>query len=390
MEIGRPKLHVCYAVIALSWASVYFYTSTLATYAASQGASGSMIGAIMGGFGLTLMLGRAPAGMLSDYLGSSRGIIIAGMLAAVISPLGMLLFPTPTWLLCFRALSGLTAAIWPVLSVTVVSYFPPDRAPEVISKCSLANAAGNTVGMLTGGFLVAAFAQRGAFIGAACLGLIALLLSLRMPERRGAPHTRVTLGDMLHVAGHARLLFLSGLVTLFQIVITGTAMSFTSILAKGMGASAGELGMLSTLSMVGMLLSSMASEPWKRWLGGVRNATACAFLLLGITTALMGFCGNLLLLDALQLLQGFGGYLVMVILMGDSLLPYGMELRGAASGIFQSIFGAGICLGPVLSGILYDLMPIPALYLVLSGLAFAAGMAVLLWYKRVDTIWRQA
>ena len=386
---NNRKLLICYIVIGLSWASTFLYTPTLSTYAASLGATGSIIGAISGGFGLTQMLCRAPAGMLSDYLGRSHSIIIAGMIAAFLAPVGMLVFPTPEGLLVFRLLSGLNAAVWPVLSTAVVSFYAREQTSLIVSRCNLVNALGNIFGMLLGGWLAGTFSQSAAFLGASLLGLASLILSLWIPEAYRGSQIKLSFRAMLQVARDKRLLFLALTVMVFQIVITGTAMTFTPVLGQSLGASAGELGVLTMLSMLGMLLASMVSIRYTRLLGGVRKAVGVSLFALAAATAAIGLCGNLYLLYVLQLLQGFEGYLVMIVLMGDSLLPYDNTRRGAASGVFQSIFAVGMFAGPILSGSFYDLMPLRSLYLLLAGISCAAAVVMLLLYPIFDAGWRE-
>ena len=333
---------------------------------------------------MILMLGRAPAGMLSTYLGRSRCIIISGMAAAFLAPLGMLLFPFPAALVVFRAFSGLTAAIWPVLTAMVVNQCGKADMPHMISRCNLYNAFGNIFGMLLGGWLVGRFSQNAAFLGAALLGATALLLSFFMQEGSGNVSVSVSFKAIFQTAKDARLIFLSLIVAVFQIVITGTAMTFTPVLAEQLGATAENLGFLTMLSMLGMLLASMSSVWVMTTLKGPKTAVTASLVIFSCTTALIGRSGDLYSLYFLQLLQGFSGYMVMVILMGDSLLPYDQSKRAAASGVFQSIFAAGMFLGPIISGILFDIVPLTRLYMILSFLAIFAAAAVVGIYDHLN------
>jgi len=300
----------------------------------------------------------------------------------------MLVFPTPAGLLVFRILSGVNAAVWPVLSTAVVSYYAREQTANIVSRCNLVNALGNIFGMLLGGWLVGRFSQNAAFIGASALGLGGLLLALRMPEAYRDSKVKLSPKAMVQVAKDQRLIFLALMVTVFQVVITGTAMTFTPVLGQSLGASAEALGFLTMLSMLGMLLASMVSVRYTKLLGGVRTAIGVSLLLLAVTTVAIGLCHDLYLLYILQLVQGFGGYMVMIVLMGDSLLPYDNSKRGAASGVFQSVFAVGMFLGPILSGALYDIMSLQTLYVLLAGLACIAAVCMLLFYKHFDAGWR--
>ena len=382
------QMFILYVVIGLSWASTFLYTPTLSTYAASLGATGGMIGAITSGFGIMQLLGRAPAGMLSDYLGKSRGIMIAGMTAAFLAPLGMLIFPTPAGLMVFRTISGINAAIWPVFTAAVVSFYEREQTPHIISRCNLINALGNIFGMLLGGWLVERFSQNAAFLGASALGLLGLCLTLCIQETKRGAGSRSSLRAMARFVKDKRLMFLGLMVMVFQLIITSTSMTFTPVLAKSLGATAEELGVLTMLSMVGMLLASLVSVRYTKLLGGVRTAIMTALLILAAGTVAIGQCQSLRLLYLLQLIQGFGGYMVIVVLMGDSLLPYGDNERGAAGGLFQSVFAVGMILGPIVSGAFYEIMALDKLYLLLALFPSAAAVLMFALYKKLDAGWR--
>ena len=183
---------------------------------------------------------------------------------------------------------------------------------------------------------------------------------------------------------HKRLMFLALMVTVFQIIITGTSMTFTPVLAHSLGASAKILGVLSMLSMVGMLIASTISVSYVRWMGGVRNAIGGALLLLALTTAAIGLCRTLTFLYILQLFQGISGYMVIVVLMGDSLLPYDNDQRGTAGGMFQSVFAIGMFVGPILSGVIYEKSSLDRMYLVLAAISAAAGISMFALYEKPD------
>lgn len=380
------RIACCYGVIFLGWASTFLYTPTLSTYASSLGASNTVIGLIASGFGLMLALLRAPLGILSDQLGKRKCIICASMLAVFACPLCMALWPAPENLVIFRFLSGVTPATWPILTVLVSGYFPDAQAPTVIARCNLFNSLGNVLGMLTGGLIVAALGQISAFLAASAIGLCAFALSLFLPEHMPGATKRHSMKQLLSAFRHKRLLFIAALTMIFQIVITGTSTSFTPVYAQSVGANAAQLGVLGMLSMAGMGIASALRNPVCNALKGVRNTMAACFSLLAASTIAIGFCSNIPLLYMIQLLQGTSGYMILVVLMGECIAPYSPEAKGAAMGAFQSIFSLGMCIGPFLSGILYDSLQATGVFLALGLLSALACGATLLYYQKADAL----
>ena len=76
--------------------------------------------------------------------------------------------------------------------------------------------------------------------------------------------------------------------------------------------------------------------------------------------------------------------MVIVILMGDSLLPYDNDQRGTAGGMFQSVFAIGMFVGPILSGVIYEKSSLDRMYLVLAAISAAAGISMFALYEKLD------
>ena len=370
---------VLYAIVFFSWVSTYLYMPTLPTFSASIGASRAMIGWIIGGFGLVQALLRAPLGILSDLLHRRKIFINIGMLAAFIGPLGMAIWKTPLGLLVFRTISGITAATWAVTTVFFSSYFMTNDAPAAIAKCNVANSIGNVFGMLLGGILVRYYGQRYAFFCAAILGLIDFFISIFLRENQYDNMSPVTYEELMHILKDKYLLKLAFLAFVFQVVITGTSNSFTPIYAETIGADAFQLGLLGMLSMIGMVISAVLRNSLEKVFKSIRNAVTVAFIIYACATFGIPFCGNIGLLYVLQFTQGLSGYFILVILMGESIVSYQYDRRGAAMGLFQSIFGLGMFTGPVFSGVLNSILPLHLIFIVMALLAATASGLSFVW-----------
>src|SRR5690554_4618827 len=114
------------------WFAMYTYVPILGPYVQHLGGSLSMVGLVVGSYGVTQMLVRIPLGIVSDRLGRRKPFVILGIAFALVSSLGLGLSNTPTWALLFRGLAGVAAGAWVVFSVLFSSYFPPGQASHVM------------------------------------------------------------------------------------------------------------------------------------------------------------------------------------------------------------------------------------------------------------------
>jgi MFS family permease len=377
----RHGVLLLYAMVFFSWVSTYLYMPTLPTFSASVGASETMIGWIIGGFGLIQALLRAPLGVLSDLSHRRKIFINIGMLAAFIGPLGMAIWPTPLGLLIFRSISGITAATWAVTTVFFSNYFETDDAPAAIAKCNVANSTGNVCGMLLGGILVGYYGQRFAFFFAAVLGMTAFFISMFLRENPYDNTVPVTFKGLINILKDKYLLKIAFLAFVFQVVITGTSNSFTPIYAETIGADAFQLGLLGMLSMLGMVISAVLRNSLGKMFRSIRDVVTIAFIIYASTTLGIPFCGDIGLLYVLQFTQGLSGYLILIILMGESIVSYKYDKRGAAMGLFQSLFGFGMFSGPVFSGALNSILPLNSIFVIMAFLAAVASGLSYVWLR---------
>lgn len=364
-----PPTTLTLTIIFLIWASIFLYTPTLSSYALSKGASETMIGWIVGVFGLAQALFRLPIGLFSDLIGKRVIFLRGGLLLSMVSAFGMAFFNRPINLLFFRGITGLAIATWPILIVFYSSFQPVDQQPSAVARANSFNGLGNVLGMLFGGVLVGLFSQREAFIASGLLAFTGLVLSFWIKEGKAHSHVRSAHPDVKMIFKDKHLWILALLAFSFQIVITGTSISFTPLRAQAIGATPFILGLLSMLSMSGLLISGYFRNNIVAKIGSVRKTIIISFLVLGLTTLFIGYVNHLFLLLLLQFLQGISGYLILIVLMGESVAFVEDHNRGIAMGLFQSIFGIGMFIGPILSGVLHESYGSTTTYLLFSILA---------------------
>ncbi len=340
-------------VTSLYWFSLYAYVPTLPGYAESLGATHGMVGLILGSYGFTQMLLRIPLGILSDTINRRKPFVVAGLVIAVISAVGMRFLPSPGWLLALRALTGAAAATWVTYAVLFSSYFPGEDAPRAIGYISAFNAVGQMAAMMLGGIAAHNFGREAPFVVAGAGGIAGLVLSLGVVEKR-VEREPVPMSEFTAVGGDKGLLFVSSLAVLLQLITFATVYGFTPIAAEGIGAGDFELGLLTTLSTLPRIVAAALSGAVFARLWGERKTISWGFVVLALSCMVIPLIRALPLLYVTQIAGGFASGLVFPLLMGLSIKTVVDGKRATAMGFFQAIYGVGMFAGPVFVGYVSD------------------------------------
>ena len=247
-------------VTALYWFALYSYVPTLSTYAIKIGASLSMVGLISGSYGLMQLIARLPIGILSDRFRQRKLYIILGLGFTALAAAGMMTLRTPTALLIFRAVSGIAASMWVAFTVLYSGYFSPEQSVKAIGVINAVNLAGQSLANFLGGALNEAFSTDYAgFWLAVIAGVIGFILSFFITEDRSAKDDKepIRLIDLADVAKNKALIATSILAIMAQFISFSAIISFAPVLAKDLGASDAQLGLLSMLATIPGIFTSM-------------------------------------------------------------------------------------------------------------------------------------
>ena len=340
-------------VTSLYWFSLYAYVPTLPGYADSLGASHRMVGLILGSYGFTQMLLRIPLGIYSDTINRRKPFVVAGLAIALVSALGMRLFPSPGMLLVFRGLTGVAAAAWVTYAVLFSSYFPSESATRAIGYISAFNAMGQMAAMMLGGLAAHGFGRAAPFTVAAVGGAVGLMLSMGVVEKK-VDREPGRLSEFASVGSDRGLILVSSLAVLVQLITFATVYGFTPIAAERIGAGDFELGLLTTLSTLPRILAAALSGALFARIYGERRTVIWAFVVLSISCMAIPLVPSLPLLYVSQIIGGFAAGLIFPLLMGLSIKAVAEGKRASAMGFFQAIYGIGMFVGPVFVGVVSD------------------------------------
>ena len=174
----RRNLLILFATGLLFWSSLAALLPTLPLYIRDVGGTKAQVGIVIGAFAVGLLLFRPGLGQLADRRGR-RLVLLLGLAAVAIAPLGYLMTQSIPLLIVIRAFHGLSiAAFTTAYSTLVVDLSPPTHRGEVIGYMSLVNPIGVALGPAIGGFVQAWAGYTPLFLLSAGLGFAGLISGL--------------------------------------------------------------------------------------------------------------------------------------------------------------------------------------------------------------------
>lgn len=373
---NRPALLFTFGTaITLFWAAQHVYVAFLPVYAQSLGASLSLVGLVVAGYGLIQFLLRIPLGMASDRLTRRKPFALAGFALVVASCLGLAWSPRAEWLVFFRVLAGVAASTWSATAVLFASYYPRTEAVRAVSLVAFFQQTGLVAAAVLGAVAASAWGWVAPFYVGAGLAALGLALFSRAPEEVAPAEEPVRLAQLLKTITAPRL-FLVSLLGALVMYVNYTVNGFVPVYAQQLGASAAQLGWLVAAGQVAAtltaLLASFLVQRWKE-----RTLVCLALFLVTLATVAAARSTGLLALTLARLLYGLSYGPVYPILTGLSIKAVPTQERASAMSVFQAVYALGMWAGPMISGVLAERMGLNGMFILTS--AVALGGTLLAW-----------
>jgi EmrB/QacA subfamily drug resistance transporter len=183
---------------------------------------------VINAYALVLAVLVITAGRLGDLIGP-RTLFLAGVTVFTLASAACGLSPSPGWLIGFRAVQGLGAAMLMPQTLTIITNtFPPERRGAAFGVWGAVAGVATIAGPTLGGLLVTAFDWRYIFFVNLPIGVIVLALTVVIiPDLRLGRRHRIDIPGVL-LASAALLAICYGLVE-GQKYSWGTITSFISI-----------------------------------------------------------------------------------------------------------------------------------------------------------------
>jgi len=353
-------------------------TPLLPLFARELGAGPSLIGFVMGASTLTGIVVKLPAGALSDIVGRRR-LLLAGALVFATLPFTYLAASTLLVLILLRFAHGSATAIFgPVASATLSDIAPPGRRGTWLSTYSTAQGAGQALGPVLAGYLIAAGRFDLAFAAAGLIGVGVPIIVAGWRGTSEAPSSREPWQEFkrgVAEVGRDRLVLITSGAQAAQFVLNGTLNAFLPLYGREvLGLSVTQLGWLFGLQTLTTLavrpaIGFLSDRAGRRWVI-VTGLVVCsgAVVLVSIATNLS------------EIITAIVAYAAGVATTTAATSAYITDVTrraryGAAHGVFGTIYDVGDALGPIVAGFLVAAVGYTRMFQVMAAVALTMAVA---------------
>ncbi|MEG1877416.1 MAG: MFS transporter [Lachnospiraceae bacterium] len=386
------KMNQRYLMLVLSflfWFSQSTYTPYQTTYLTSAGYSLSVVGTVLGCYGVTQLVLRFPIGLFADLKNKHRYIIMIGAVLTGVSALIRFMMPTAFGFLVANLCAGIACSAWISYMVFFSGLY---KDHEMQKSTALIIACSNGGGMLAyimGTLYYTRYGMPLMCVLSLIAAIFAVLLSFAIREQEDVPLVLTQdsesvmhkIGNSIRIACcHPRILIFSFAALVQQGILNTVTLNMTAQHAKEIGANSFDLGLLAVLYMgEAVIFAFLATSRWciKK---GARFFITLIFLLLVIYCILMPYTTTLLQINLLQICCALSQGILFTFATSEALKDIPTEVRGTAMGFHQAVFAIGITFVPMITGSCMQKYTMGIAYGMLAILCVAAILAVNLFY----------
>lgn len=373
---------IMYITVILFWISLYIYVPILTPYSQEIGAGVQLVGMIIGSYGFTQMLVRIPIGVICDSTGKKKNFVIIGCALLFLSGLGLYLFINPILVLVFRGLSGVAAGTWVAFTVLYTEYFREDQSASSMGNILACNSFGNLIGVFFGGVISQSYGYRATFIVAFIAAGIAFILSFFVYENPNYIKNDVSTKEIISIGLNKNVLIPSILAIFMQAIIFSSMFGYTPAVNKLGGMTSFQLGLVSTFFLITKIGGSKISGGQLGEKYGFGKSISIGFTLLGIMTMFTVMSSSSSISSYLVHAIGGCGYgITITLLMSYIVSETEKGKKTIAMGFFQSIYGIGMFVGPVISGYFINWFSFGFNYMILTAIALLCATYSFLFVK---------
>lgn len=360
-------------IVTLFWFSQYIFVPFLSPHLAALGVTASLSGVILGAYGFSQLVLRIPVSVSEDCIGRHKLFMVGGLTALVLGSSLPLLSSSPVVYLISRTLAGVSASTW--VSYTVGFTGGRSDVKKRMGQLIAANNLGVMLSYILGGMLYEALGMKTLYAVSALVAAGALVLlplcKVKNAEKPHAFHIR----EVVEVIKNRRLLLVSLMGALMQLIVFATAQSFVSNFAKELGVSGVGISLIAiAFNASGVAASTLFSRGLFSRMSE-RAFWAMGFGVLALYCLMLPVCNGLVLIILAQLLGGVGRTLLYTHQMAVCSADVPPESKTTAMGVYQSIYSLGMTFGPMLMGRFIDATGSYQTSFLLIGAFALAGVA---------------
>lgn len=369
------------AIVTLFWFAQYVYIPYQTTYLTTAGAAGSVVGIVVGAYGISQLVLRLPVGVCADRVGKHKPFIMAGAATSGAASLFRVCLCDERGFMAGNLLSGLASAMWISFMVFYTGKFGKEDQQRATSRIVMFN----NLGMLLG-FIASTLCYSGIGMRKLCLlsvgaGVIAFCLAVLLKEeKRNVSGSGLTVPELLQVCRGRRIIVFSLIALIQQGIQLTTTMSFTNQILKDCGASDGLVGISSIIYMVSAVcFSALASSKFcgRR---GPRFWIPAVLAVLAVYCILVPAVGRVPVILVLQVLPGMATGILFSYATSEAMQGIPKEKKSTAMGFFQAVYAIGMTTFPMFTGSIVSAGGMESGYLVLAGIAILGIIIAKVYY----------
>jgi predicted MFS family arabinose efflux permease len=276
-----------------------------------------------------------------------------------------------------RLITGTGAATWLAFPLYFTAYYPPEGSGKAIGIINFVRSIALITATAAGGFIAEGFGITQPFFLAAALGIFALAGLMLTGVARMQRESTVNNHGTLHIATRPLLLIVSLMGILLHFAIFTGVFGFIPIYAAGIGASEGELGLITMVNLGFSALGALAAI-WIWQKIGYRQTIFWSALLMSISIFVIPFTDTFFTLMAAQVPNGLGNGVIMTLFMLLSIHEVPREQQATTMGVFQAVYAIGMLAGPLTSGFLSNSLSLSSVFYLASALVLLIALLAFL------------
>lgn len=353
----------------------------LPKYAESFGASYTYVGLTISAFGVARIIADIPSGTLSDRVGRRASMLLGTLLFAG-SGLVAAYSASIEHLVTARFIQGVGAAIFTTSALAYVADILPEAGKgRYLGYYQSSFFLGSAFGPSIGGFLTSVGGLRLPFLTLSALSVAGAFATYTgfsaSKDRRKAAYERSNIRGIVASTLRSKPMIASCVAASSTFILT-TGIRFTLLpiyCEKALGLDEAGVGLvLSLIALVNFFMMRWAGSLTDRL--GATIAMVFGFASAGLTTALYPFSSNTASLYGVAFAFGVATSLTMPAQVSLAVESSDPRHRGLSMGVYRIFSDIGLIIGPMLSGILIDYLPIASVFFIIAGISVATALFI--------------
>ncbi len=364
--------------------------ATFSLYAEDLGATVVFIGVLTSLTGLTALIGSVPIGILSDQVGRIR-VLTFGLGSFSLAMVLLAVAPSPVFLVPGRLLLGLAmvGSFW-IAAAYLGDVVTSAERGLAFGLLTTAMGLGFAVGPLIGGVVAERVDARAAYLLAAGVGAVAVMVILtvlrgRNPEENSTSRPRISVRESLRVGRNWSLIAVGIGNILSAIAFGGAVATIFPLRADALGISAAAIGSMFAFRAIASTIVRLPSGALTGVIG-TRQVILGALVIEMVAVAGIGTSTQYQVMLVWLIAEGIGYGAFLASAQAYIAENTVAATRGAAIGFYSMTGGIGNTLAPVVLGVVGSVLGLAAVFYV-SSVLLAIGLIAMcfIWFRILET-----